>query len=62
MTVEENILKKATQKRLLNEVAIEGGKFTTASLKQVRSQQRKTACIFIRKFHLELNISRVILN
>ena len=34
-TVEENILKKANQKRLLNEIAIEGGKFTTATLKQV---------------------------
>uniref|UniRef100_T1JC71 Helicase domino n=1 Tax=Strigamia maritima TaxID=126957 RepID=T1JC71_STRMM len=30
MTVEENILKKANQKRLLGEVAIEGGNFTTA--------------------------------
>ena len=34
-TVEENILKKANQKRLLNEVAIEGGNFTTAALKTV---------------------------
>ena len=35
-TVEENILKKANQKRLLGDLAIEGGNFTTASLKKVR--------------------------
>lgn len=35
MTVEENILKKANQKRLLGDVAIEGGNFTTAKLQQV---------------------------
>ena len=29
-TVEENILKKANQKRLLGDIAIEGGNFTTA--------------------------------
>jgi len=34
-TVEENILKKANQKRLLGDVAIEGGNFTTATLQQV---------------------------
>ena len=34
-TVEENILKKANQKRMLGDVAIEGGNFTTASLQQV---------------------------
>ncbi|BHF71983.1 protein antigen binding [Sparganum proliferum] len=33
-TVEENILRKANQKRLLSDVAIEGGKFTTAFFKQ----------------------------
>jgi len=33
-TVEENILKKANQKRMLGDVAIEGGNFTTASLQQ----------------------------
>ncbi|RWS30237.1 Helicase domino-like protein, partial [Leptotrombidium deliense] len=32
-TVEENILKKAQQKRLLGDVAIEGGNFTTAFFK-----------------------------
>ena len=32
-TVEENILKKANQKRLLGDLAIEGGNFTTAQLK-----------------------------
>lgn len=34
MTVEENILKKAQQKRLLGDVAIEDGNFTTAFFKQ----------------------------
>lgn len=33
-TVEENILKKAKQKRLLGDVAIEGGNFTTAFFKK----------------------------
>lgn len=33
-TIEENILKKANQKRLLNEMTIEGGNFTTAVLKR----------------------------
>ena len=32
-TVEENILKKANQKRLLGDLAIEGGNFTTAYFK-----------------------------
>lgn len=32
-TIEENILKKANQKRLLGELAIEGGNFTTAYFK-----------------------------
>lgn len=35
-TVEENILKKANQKRMLGDMAIEGGNFTTAFFKQVR--------------------------
>lgn len=34
-TVEENILKKANQKRLLGDIAIEGGSFTTAFFKEV---------------------------
>ena len=34
-TVEENILKKANQKRLLGDLAIEGGNFTTAFFKSV---------------------------
>lgn len=33
-TIEENILKKANQKRLLSQMAIEGGCFTTAVLRQ----------------------------
>ena len=36
-TIEENILKKANQKRMLGDVAIEGGNFTTAFFKQVGS-------------------------
>ena len=32
-TVEENIIKKANQKRLLGDMAIEGGNFTTSQLK-----------------------------
>jgi len=35
-TVEENILKKANQKRMLGDIAIEGGAFTTDFFKQVR--------------------------
>lgn len=35
-TIEENILKKANQKRLLGDLAIEGGNFTTAYFKSVR--------------------------
>ena len=34
-TVEENILKKANQKRMLGDLAIEGGAFTTDFFKQV---------------------------
>ncbi len=36
-TVEENILKKANQKRLLGDIAIEGGNFTAATFKKVIS-------------------------
>lgn len=35
-TVEENILKKANQKRLLGDIAIEGGNFTAATFKKVQ--------------------------
>ena len=34
-TIEENILKKANQKRMLGDIAIEGGAFTTDFFKQV---------------------------
>ena len=34
-TVEENILKKASQKKLLGDIAIEGGAFTTDFFKKV---------------------------
>ena len=37
MTVEENILKKANQKRILGNMAIEGGNFTTDFFKEVMS-------------------------
>lgn len=36
-TVEENILKKANQKRMLGDIAIEGGVFTTDFFKEVRN-------------------------
>lgn len=38
-TVEENILKKADEKRLLGDIAIEGGNFNTAFFKKVRTRQ-----------------------
>ncbi|XP_017779332.1 PREDICTED: helicase domino isoform X2 [Nicrophorus vespilloides] len=38
MTIEENILKKANQKRLLGDLAIEGGNFTTAYFKSTTIQ------------------------
>ena len=38
-TVEENILKKANQKRLLGNVAIEGGNFTTAFFRENTLQE-----------------------
>ena len=38
-TVEENILKKANQKRMLGDIAIEGGVFTTDFFKEVRNIQ-----------------------
>ena len=34
-TVEENILKKANQKRMLGDIAIEGGVFTTDFFREV---------------------------
>lgn len=37
-TIEENILKKANQKRLLGDLAIEGGNFTTAYFKNTTIQ------------------------
>uniref|UniRef100_A0A3Q0RT20 Snf2-related CREBBP activator protein n=1 Tax=Amphilophus citrinellus TaxID=61819 RepID=A0A3Q0RT20_AMPCI len=43
-TVEENILKKANQKRMLGDMAIEGGNFTTAFFKQV-SCLHKACCV-----------------
>lgn len=34
-TIEENILRKANQKRMLGDLAIEGGNFNTAFFKKV---------------------------
>lgn len=42
-TVEENILKKANQKRMLGDMAIEGGNFTTTFFKEV-------ICIHVEKY------------
>lgn len=39
-TIEENILKKANQKKLLGDLAIEGGNFTTAYFKSVSIAER----------------------
>ena len=50
-TIEENILKKANQKRLLGDLAIEGGEFTTAFFKQVAM-----SCIKV-LFAVRINIS-----
>ena len=44
-TIEENILKKAHQKKLLGDIAIEGGNFTTSVLKEVGNVT--SVCIFI---------------
>jgi hypothetical protein len=44
MTVEENILKKANQKRLLGDLAIEGGNFTTAYFKSVSVNSSSECC------------------
>jgi hypothetical protein len=44
MTVEENILKKANQKRLLGDLAIEGGNFTTAYFKSVSGNSSSECC------------------
>lgn len=49
-TVEENILKKSNQKRLLGELAIEGGKFTTTYFKQVS----KILVLFFKETYISL--------
>lgn len=46
-TIEENILKKANQKRLLGDLAIEGGNFTTAFFKSVSKSNLTSLFIFI---------------
>lgn len=51
-TVEENILKKANQKRLLGDIAIEGGNFTAATFKKVLAKlflnvQNQCANLFV---------------
>lgn len=45
-TVEENILKKANQKRLLGNIAIEGGNFTTAYFKEVLSRKNASLLFY----------------
>lgn len=45
-TIEENILKKANQKRMLGDIAIEGGNFTTAFFKEV-SLDTVPECVII---------------
>lgn len=57
-TVEENILKKANQKRMLGDVAIEGGNFTTAYFKSVstyyicqyHSKTQFILCLFVQYY------------
>lgn len=44
-TIEENILKKAHQKRLLGEIAIEGGNFTTTVLREVGERAARDRAI-----------------
>ena len=55
MTIEENILKKANQKRLMSDVAIEGGNFTTAFFKQVRQTVKHNDPTLIRMLFAVLN-------
>ena len=43
-TVEENILKKANQKRMLGDIAIEGGVFTTDFFKEVHFPKKVFCC------------------
>lgn len=44
-TIEENILKKANQKRMLGDLAIEGGNFTTAYFKSVSTVLHHTSLL-----------------
>ena len=55
MTIEENILKKANQKRLMSDVAIEDGNFTTAFFKQVRQMVKDNDPTLIRMLFAVLN-------
>ena len=50
-TVEENILKKANQKRMLGDMAIEGGNFTTTFFKEVICIHVEN-CFKTNSFHL----------
>ncbi|CAH2308297.1 helicase SRCAP isoform X1 [Pelobates cultripes] len=55
-TVEENILKKAQQKRMLGDMAIEGGNFTTAYFKQVTLSHRDfPGCLLLVPFSSSVN-------
>lgn len=55
--MEENILKKANQKRMLGDMAIEGGNFTTTFFKEVcifNGIQTNQCLIFISKLMMEI--------
>lgn len=54
-TVEENILKKANQKRMLGDMAIEGGNFTTAFFKEQTIQELFTEPSGLESFANELS-------
>jgi E1A-binding protein p400 len=56
MTVEENILKKANQKRLLGDLAIEGGNFTTAYFKSVSVCSHSSCLVSDLKWSAALHI------
>jgi hypothetical protein len=56
MTVEENILKKANQKRLLGDLAIEGGNFTTAYFKSVSVCSRSDCLVPALKLSVALHV------
>ena len=46
-TIEENILKKANEKRILGDIAIEGGNFNTAFFKKVNNASICCCCLSV---------------